>query len=218
MRRMHDEHRRALLLEQHRSGANDHHLMNQHDDNGSDVSSDAFSDVDSNFSGDDMGLDGDDEADAFVLGQNIESKRKCARALASMSQNPAIREAVVKGGAIAAVVRLAKVPDERIRLDCARSMCTLSEAPGNHEKMFDDDAVSSLGKLLGSAIQETTYAASVTLANLATRQGHESDIIASGVLGELSAIRHTHTLCCSTHASCCTCARATNRSRACTKS
>ena len=192
MRRMHDEHRRALLLEQHRSGANDHHLMNQHDDNGSDVSSDAFSDVDSNFSGDDMGLDGDDEADAFVLGQNIESKRKCARALASMSQNPAIREAVVKGGAIAAVVRLAKVPDERIRLDCARSMCTLSEAPGNHEKMFDDDAVSSLGKLLGSAIQETTYAASVTLANLATRQGHESDIIASGVLGELSAIRHHH--------------------------
>ena len=37
-----------------------------------------------------------------------------------MSQNPAIREAVVKGGAIAAVVRLAKVPDERIRLDCAK--------------------------------------------------------------------------------------------------
>ena len=193
MRKMHDEHRRALLLQQHRAGANDHHLMNQHAENGSDISSDAFSDVESTISGEDIPIGDDDELDdAFALGHNLESKRKCAKALASMSQNPAIREAVVKGGAIAAVVRLAKVPDERIRLDCARSMCTLSVAKGNHEKMFDDDAVTSLCKLLGSAIQETTYVASVTLANLATRQGHESDIIASGVLGELSAIRHHH--------------------------
>jgi hypothetical protein len=192
MRRMHEEHRRALLLEQHRAG-NDHHLMHEHDDHGSDASSDAFSDLDSNMSGDEAGMALMDEVDdAMALGQNIESKRKCARALASMSQNPAICESVVRGGAIAAVVRLANVPDEQIRLDCARSMCTLSALPKNHEKMFDDDAVASLCKLLGSAIQETTYVAAITLANLAHCPGRESDIIASGVLAELSAIRHHH--------------------------
>jgi hypothetical protein len=191
MRTMHEEHRRALLLEQHRSGANDHHLMNVHDDHGSEASSDAFSDIDSNAS--DIGIAMmEDVEDAFQLGQNIESKRKCARALASMSQNPAIRESVVRGGGIAAVVRLANVPDEQIRLDCARSMCTLSALTKNHEKMFDDDAVTSLCKLLGSSIQETTYLASVTLANLAHCPGRESDIIASGVLSELSIIRHHH--------------------------
>ena len=193
MRRMHNEHRRALMLEQHRAGGNDHHLMHVHDDHGSDASSDAFSDLDSNMSGDEAGLAMMDEVDdAMALGQNIESKRKCARALASMSQNPAIRESVVRGGAIAAVVRLANVPDEQIRLDCARSMCTLSALPKNLEKMFDDDAVASLCKLLGSSIQETTYVTAMTLGNLAHCPGRESDIIASGVLAELSAIRHHH--------------------------
>lgn len=192
MRRMHEEHRRALLLEQHRLGGNDHHLMHDHDDHVSDASSDAFSDVASGDEDDGSGAIMDDVDDAFALGKNLESKRKCARALASMSQNPAIRESVVRGGAIAAVVRLANVPDEQIRLDCVRSMCTLSALPQNHEKMFDDDAVTSLCKLLGSSIQETTYLASITLANLAGCPGKESDIVASGVLAELSSIRHHH--------------------------
>ena len=193
MRSMHEEHRRALLLQEHRAGSDDHHLMHDHDENASVASSDAFSDLDSNMSGDDIGIVVlDDIEDAFALGQNIESKRKCARALASMSQNPAICESVVRGGAIAAVVRLANVPDEQIRLDCARSMCTLSALPKNHEKMFDDDAIASLCKLLGSSIHETTYVTAITLANLAQVPGRESDIIASGVLAELSAIRHHH--------------------------
>ena len=58
--------------------------------------------------------------------------------------------------------------------------------------MFDDDAISSLCKLLGSSIHETTYVTAITLANLAQVPGRESDIIASGVLAELSAIRHHH--------------------------
>ena len=68
MRRMHDEHRRALLLQQHRAGVNDHHLMDQHDENGSDISSDAFSDVDSNISGEDLFMDDDEEDDDAQLG------------------------------------------------------------------------------------------------------------------------------------------------------
>lgn len=52
-------------------------------------------------------------------------------------------------------------------------MCTLSALPKNLEKMFDDDAVASLCKLLGSSIQETTYVTAMTLGNLAHCPGRE---------------------------------------------
>ena len=58
--------------------------------------------------------------------------------------------------------------------------------------MIEDDGIEALVTLLESEVQQTTYMASVALANLACCSGNEMHILEAGTIASLQAIRNQH--------------------------
>lgn len=135
--------------------------------------------------------DSDSDYDEYEL-VNMESKRKAATAIMELAKNPLIRSHVVNDGAILATTSLVGFADEHLRAILATILLVLSQEPQYHERMIEDDSVEALVKLLESEIQQTTYMAAVSLANLACHPKTEILIIESGAVASLQAIRSIH--------------------------
>ena len=135
--------------------------------------------------------DEDEDFDEFEL-KNMESKRKAATAIMELAKNNAIRAYVVRDGGIKAITSLVGYEDEHLRSICATTLFVLSQQEETHEKMIEDDGIEALVTLLESEVQQTTYMASVALANLACCSGNEMHILEAGTIASLQAIRNQH--------------------------
>ncbi len=131
-----------------------------------------------------MGEGGDDGLD------HLKSKKRCAAALARLSWNIGLAEALVNAGALKAIMVLLGVDCAVTQANCAIVICNLAHNPNVAKNMIENDVTAALGLLsLSDSNLQTKYNTAVALCLLSSVDGLEHKITSGGGIPSVMALR-----------------------------
>jgi hypothetical protein len=111
---------------------------------------------------------------------NLDTKRKFCISLATLSSKSNKRKAIVKEGAIAALLDMSTIKDNIIERCCATAFAYLSLESSLRIKMLEEGVFSTLTTLGNSVSRQVKSMTAITMCNLCCEMGFESKLLKEG--------------------------------------